>query len=129
LHANAPNLASATGSWIFNFAELGDGEDVTVIHHPTGELARPVPVRKVDPRYPPALVEAKVQGEVILYAIVRENGTIDSIQLVHGIDPTLDQNAIEALALWKFEPARRNGVPVALEAVVHIPFRAVAPQY
>jgi TonB family protein len=129
LHANAPNLASATGSWIFNFAELSDGEDVTVIHHPTGELARPVPVRKVDPRYPPALVEAKVQGEVIVYAIVRENGTIDSIQLVHGIDPTLDQNAIEALALWKFEPARRNGVPVALEAVVHIPFRAVAPQY
>jgi TonB family protein len=129
LHANAPNLASATGSWIFNFAELGDGEETTVIHHPTGELARPVPVRKVDPRYPPALVEAKVQGEVILYAIVRENGTIDSIQLVHGIDPTLDQNAIEALALWKFEPARRNGVPVALEAVVHIPFRAVAPQY
>ena len=128
VHLNAPNLASASGSWILNFAELDD-PDANVLHHPTGELAAPMALREVDPRFPPALVQAKVQGEVILYAIIRENGTVDSIELVHGVEPTLDQNAMDAFAKWKFEPAKRNGVAVALEAVVRIPFKSVAPQY
>ena len=128
VHLNSPNLASATGSWILNFAELED-PDANVLHHPTGELAAPIALREVDPRYPPALAQARVQGEVILYAIIRENGTVDSIQLVRGVDPTLDRNAMDALAKWQFRPATRNGVAVALEAVVSIPFKAVAPQY
>jgi hypothetical protein len=34
---------------------------------------------------------------------------------------------MEALARWKFRPATRNGSPVELEAVIHIPFRAAPP--
>jgi len=41
---------------------------------------------------------------------------------VKGIDPQLDTNAMRALAQWKFRPAERNGEPVDLEAIVHIPF-------
>jgi TonB family protein len=48
---------------------------------------------------------------------------VDSIQLLKGVEPELDQNAMEALARWRFRPAMRGGVPVELEAVVHIPFR------
>ncbi len=83
-------------------------------------------MHKVDPKYPPALMSARVQGDVILYAIIRKNGTVDSIQLIKGIEPRLDQNAMEALARWKFRPAERRGEPVELEAVVTIPFRAAA---
>jgi len=43
--------------------------------------------------------------------------------LVHGIDEQLDANAMEALSQWKFRPAARQGSPVELEAIVHIPFR------
>jgi outer membrane biosynthesis protein TonB len=48
---------------------------------------------------------------------------------VRGIDPALDANAMQALAQWKFRPAERQGEPVALEAIVHIPFRAAAPAF
>jgi TonB family protein len=65
-----------------------------------------------------------VEGEVILYAVIRSDGSVDSIQLVRGIDERLDANAMSALSQWKFRPAERNGAPVELEAIVHIPFRA-----
>ncbi len=129
LNVNAPNMASATGSWLMQFAELNEaskptGSPMTLRTDPKTDLIGPVPMRKVDPRYPPALVSARVQGDVILYAIIRKDGSVDSIQLVKGIEPRLDQNAMEALARWKFRPAERRGEPVELEAVVTIPFRA-----
>jgi protein TonB len=81
-----------------------------------------VPVRKVDPKYPPTLINDRVEGEVILYAVIRSDGSVDSIQLIRGIDEQLDANAVNALSQWKFRPASRQGTPVELEAIVHIPF-------
>ena len=63
-----------------------------------------------------------MQGEVVLYGIIRKDGSVDSIQVLRGLDPQLDQNAIQALSEWKFRPATRAGHPVDVEAVVHIPF-------
>jgi TonB family protein len=95
----------------------------------TADVAGPVALRKVDPKYPPELRTAHVEGEVILYAIIRKDGTVDSIQLVHGVDSHLDSNAMEALAQWKFQPAEKSGEPIDLEAVVHIPFRSRLPAF
>ena len=52
-----------------------------------------------------------------------------AVKLVRGVDPTLDANAMGALAQWKFQPAEKSGVPIDLEAVVHIPFRSRVPVY
>jgi len=53
---------------------------------------------------------------------------VDSIQLVKGVDEQLDANSITAFSQWKFEPATREGQPVPLEAIVHIPFRGPVRQ-
>jgi TonB family protein len=129
LHVNMPNLTSATGSWVLNFAELDEMEPGVYSKPATSDLAGPVPLRKVDPRYPPELRTAHVEGDVILYAIIRKDGTVDSIQLVHSVDPHLDANAMEALAQWKFQPGEKRGEPIDLEAVVHIPFRSRASAF
>jgi protein TonB len=119
LFVNMPNLNSATGSWVLNFSELrhADGSRLT-----SGDLSGPMPLKKVDPKYPPTLVSERVEGEVILYAVIRRDGSVDSIQLVRGIDERLDANAISALGQWKFRPAVKQGANVELEAIVHIPF-------
>ena len=129
LHVNMPNLTSASGSWVLNFAELDEMDASVYPKSAASDLAGPVPLRKVDPKYPPQLRNAHVEGEVILYAIIRKDGSVDSIQLVHGVDAQLDANAIEALAEWKFQPGEKHGEPIDLEAVVHIPFRSRAPAF
>jgi protein TonB len=122
-----PNLTSATGSWILHFAQLEENDGLS--YRLRGKLSAPSPLRTADPRYPQALIKEHVEGEVILYAIIRKDGSVDSIQLVRGIDPQLDKNAIEALAQWQFRPAAREGTPTDIEAVVHIPFRYRKPDY
>jgi TonB family protein len=120
LNVNMPNLNSATGSWIIHFSELR-------LHGPmvgSGELSAPVPVRKVDPKYPSSLMEEHVEGEVILYGVIRQDGSVDSVQLVRSLDPLLDANSMSAFSEWKFRPATRGGQPVDLEAIIHIPFHA-----
>ena len=126
LYVNMPNLNSATGSWILNFSELR--ADGAAAHLAPSNLAAPVPTKKVDPKYPPTLAADHVEGEIVLYGVIRRDGSIDSVQLVRGLDPELDANSVSALSQWKFRPATREDSPVELEAIVHIPFHAVAPQ-
>jgi TonB family protein len=121
LAVNTANLNSATGSWIMNFSELSPNHDG--LGPSSREVTGLTLIRKVDPKYPPELIEQNVQGEVILYAVIRADGSVDSIQLVRGIDPQLDANAKSALSQWKFRPAVKAGVPVDLEAIVYIPFK------
>jgi TonB family protein len=120
LHIDLPNLTSASGSWILHYSELD--EDERPGFRKKERLAAPVPVEKSDPKYPPELIKGHVQGEVVLYAIIRKDGAVDSIQVVRGLDPQLDRNAIEALEKWKFLPAARAGSPVDVEAVIQVPF-------
>jgi periplasmic protein TonB len=81
-------------------------------------------VHKVDPKYPQSTILDHIEGEVILYGVIRRDGSVESIQKVRGIDDVLDSNSIEAFAQWKFQPATRDGDPVDVEAIVHIPFKA-----
>lgn len=124
---NMPNLTSVTGSWILKFAEFFP-EGKTPAVPPKGPLTAPDPLRKVDPKYPPVLVEARIEGEVVLYAIIRRDGTVDSVQVLRSLEPLLDRNAMEAFARWQFWPATRNSIPVEIETVVVIPFRAFVPK-
>ena len=129
LRVNMPNMTSVSGSWILNFAELNEPARGIMASPEAAELSGPVLLKKVDPKYPPEFQAMRVEGEVVLYAIIRKDGGVDSIQLVHSVDPQLDAYAMEALAQWRFGPAEKHGKPVDLEAVVHIPFRSRGPSF
>jgi len=113
---NMPNLTSATGSWIIRFAELKQSDD-------KGPLTAPVATTKVDPAYPPDVLRDRIEGTVTLYAVIGTDGRVDDIKVLESLDSRLDANAIHALYSWRFRPGMKNGEPVAIEAVVQIPFR------
>lgn len=117
---NTPNLTSAGGSWIFRFAERG-------VASKAGDVTAPIAVREVDPAYPADMIRENIQGVVILYAIIRADGTVAEIKVLEGFDDRLDENARKALSGWHFVPGTRDGNPVDLEAVVRIPFRTRRP--
>jgi TonB family protein len=122
MNVNMPNLNSATGSWIMNFSELHRG-DAGAPRITSTDLSSPVVLKKVDPKYPPTLVAERVEGEVILYAVIGKDGSVGEIQVVRGVEDLLDENSKSALAQWKFKPATKAGEPVEVEVIAHIPFR------
>lgn len=120
-----PNLNSAGGSWIIRFTELNPPTDYRV----TTDLNGPVALSKVDPAYPQELIHDRVEGVVVLYAVIHSDGSVDNVRVLEGVDAQLDENARSALQRWRFRPGTRAGVPVDLEAVIRIPFRARRQQF
>ena len=116
LAINMPNVNSSAGSWVVRFSEL-EGKKLK------GELLAPAPRVKVDPKYSRAAISERVEGEVILSALIRTDGAVDHIKLIKSIDERLDEAAVAALGKWKFHPALKGGVPIDVEVVVRIPFR------
>jgi TonB family protein len=119
-YLNMPNLASGSGSWVLRFAELDADEPA-----PGGgsELSTPEAIRKVDPMYVAAAARERVQGTVLLAALILKDGSVANIRVVRSLDARLDSSAVSALTQWHFRPATRNGAPVDLEVLVQIPFR------
>jgi TonB family protein len=124
MNVDMANLNSTTGSWIIHFAELR----LPGLPRTIGQISAPTPTRKVDPKYPQDLIQEHVEGEVVLYAVIRANGSVDSIQVVRSLDKQLDANAVTAFSQWKFAPATKNNQPLDLEAIIHIPFKGPEPQ-
>lgn len=115
---NMPNLSSRTGSWVLRFAEPKNSEAAR------GELATPEVIRKVDPAYEAGAMRERIEGVVMLAALVLRDGSVANIRVVKGLDARLDTSAVAALTQWRFEPATRDGRPVELEVLVQIPFAA-----
>lgn len=130
---NMPNLNSAGGSWVIRFAELDhassdhDSNNHESNNHdaaaPAEDLSQPMATRKVDPKYPLQLMRENVAGTVILYAIIRADGTVGNVRILRSVDDRLDQFASQAVEQWQFQPAMKNGAPVDVEATFQIPFR------
>ncbi len=110
-----PNITSFSGSWMVWFAERATAGG-------KADIEPPVPLRKVDPKYVATAVAERVEGKVRLSAIIRKDGRVDSVVLLRHLDPRLDETAEEALGKWIFQPARRNGVAIDVDAVFEIPF-------
>ena len=91
---------------------------------PAVSLTAPSAIVKVDPKYAPEVVREKLEGVVILFAILRKEGTIDgeSVRVIRKLDSRLDLSAREALLNWKFKPSQRNGIAVDIQMEVSIPF-------
>jgi protein TonB len=82
-------------------------------------MQAPVKVVHVDPIYPAIAQTARVQGVVILEAIIDERGLVKSVSVLRSI-PLLDRAAEDAVRQWRFTPARLNGeaVPVVMTVTV-----------
>jgi TonB family protein len=113
---NMPNLNSAGGSWVIRFAELKQSVA-------PGTLIPPIAVRKVDPAYPVELMKDNVAGVVTLYAVIHSDGHVSTVRVLEGADERLNEFASEALTRWQFQPAVKDGSPIAVEAVIRVPFK------
>jgi hypothetical protein len=73
----------------------------------------------------PATTNDPASSMIILHGNIGADGAVSNMEVQQGLDPTLDGAALAAFSRWKFNPALRNGRPVAVEILVGIP--AVLP--
>ncbi len=83
-------------------------EHAKLIFHPT-------------PEYPPLAKMARIQGTVLLEAIISKDGTIQDLKAVSG-HPLLIQSAMDAVAHWRYQPTLLNGDPVEVVTEVQVKF-------
>jgi TonB family protein len=88
-----------------------------------GGVSAPRALDTPDPEYSEEARKAKYQGTVVLWLIVDENGKPRDIKIARSLGMGLDQKAIEAVRRWKFEPAMKDGRPVAVQINVEVNFR------
>jgi protein TonB len=84
-------------------------------------VTRGLLVHRVEPVYPPLAKAARVQGEVLLSAVIDINGQIQNLQLVSG-HPMLVPAAIAAVKQWHYKPYLLNGQPVEVETTITVIF-------
>jgi TonB family protein len=86
-----------------------------------GEIKQPTRIKYVDPAYPPIAASARVQGVVIIEAVIGPNGKVQDARVLRSI-PLLDQAALDAVRQWEFTPTLLKGVPVPVIMTVTVQF-------
>jgi protein TonB len=84
-------------------------------------VTRGLLIQRVEPVYPTLAKSARVQGDVVLSAIIDSNGQIKNLQLVSG-HPMLVPAAFAAVKQWRYKPYLLNGQPVEVETTITVIF-------
>ena len=78
-------------------------------------------VLRVQPDYPAIARQARVQGQVVLRAVISREGTIENLQVLSG-PPMLVRAAVNAVQQWRYRPYVLNGEPIEVETEVKVNF-------
>lgn len=78
-------------------------------------------IRRVQPVYPPLARTARVQGSVVLYALISKAGTMENLHALSG-PPLLVPAAIDAVSQWRYRPYILNSEPIEVETQITVNF-------
>jgi protein TonB len=87
-----------------------------------GDVKAPQLVNRVEPSYPEAARKARMEGVVILEAIITANGNVEDVKVLKSVNPLLDAAATRAVQQWKYRPATLNGRAVRVYLTVTVTF-------
>ena len=78
-------------------------------------------VLQIKPQYPRLAMQARVQGTVVLQAVIGKDGTVHDLHVISG-HPLLAPAAIEAVKQWRYRPYLLNNEPVEVDTQVNVNF-------
>jgi len=78
-------------------------------------------VHRVQPNYPPLARQARIQGQVVIAALIGKDGSIQNLRVVSG-HPMLTGAALDAVRQWKYKPYFLNGEPVEVDTQIMVNF-------
>jgi len=78
-------------------------------------------VHQVKPDYPPVARTARIQGQVVLHAVIGKDGNVKQVQVLSG-HPMLASAAENAVKQWRYKPYVLNGQPVEVDTTINVNF-------
>ena len=78
-------------------------------------------IHDVTPNYPPEAGRARIEGTVVLMAVIGKDGTVQDVRVESGL-PILAQAAMDAVKQWRYRPYLLNGEPVEVDSRITINF-------
>ena len=78
------------------------------------------PIYSPPAQYSDSTRKAKIRGDVLLEAVIASDGTVREARVLRPLHPDLDANALRALKTWRFEPATKDGNPVAIRSQISL---------
>ena len=87
-----------------------------------GSIRPPAKTRDVSPAYPSIARSARVQGMVIIEAVISPAGKVMNARILRSI-PLLDAAALAAVRQWEYTPTPLNGIPVPVVMTVTVNFQ------
>lgn len=128
-----PNIAIGTGGSRVGIPDgiLGAPETITsrplppppVVEKPriVSRMMEGSLLHRVGPIYPPLAIAARIQGTVVLEAVIGRDGAVQNLQVLSG-HPMLVPAAINAVNQWRYRPYILNGNPVEVDTHVTVNF-------
>lgn len=92
-------------------------------YRPGSGIVAPGLLREVKPDYTEEARRRSVEGDVVLEIVVRRDGGVGDVKILHGLGAGLDERAVDAVRQWRFSPARRFGTPVDVMVEVAVEFK------
>jgi periplasmic protein TonB len=84
-------------------------------------VAQGLLIHQVTPKYPPLARQARIQGTVVLQAVIGKDGTVQNLHVLSG-HPMLTQSAMDAVKQWRYKPYFVNGEPVEADTQINVNF-------
>lgn len=88
-----------------------------------GNVLAPTAVLRIEPEYTEVARRARIQGMVIIEAVIDRQGNVTDARIIKGLPMGLDQEALRAIKRWKFKPGTLNGQPVPVYFNLSVNFR------
>jgi len=109
-HGPSPNLDAAASRWATGPVTVPEA------------ASRALLVSQVAPSYPESALQAGIEGDVVLQALIGKDGSIRDLKLVNG-PLALGKAAFDAVRQWRFQPYRMNGEIVEIQTLLTVSFK------